>query len=104
MSDFNDINTELILSDITTLESITNRITKSKTSEKEKNLLKAEAIKALDKLNNNKFLQKKDLDKVQEFFPDIKLLTQKPMFVMLILMKIPQNRKLMISLNQCQKI
>ena len=81
VSDFNDINTELILSDITTLESITNRITKSKTSEKEKNLLKEEAIKALDKLNNNKFLQKKDLDKVQEFFPDIKLLTQKPMFV-----------------------
>ena len=81
LSDFNDINTELILSDITTLESITNRITKSKSSEKEKTLLKEEAIKALDKLNSNKFLQKKDLEKVQELFPDIKLLTQKPMFV-----------------------
>ncbi len=40
MSDFNDINTELILSDITTLESITNRIIKSKTSEKEKSFFK----------------------------------------------------------------
>jgi GTP-binding protein YchF len=80
-SDFNDINTELILSDITTLESVMNRITKGKMSEKEKLTLKKEATKALDKLNANTFLEKKDLEKVQETFPDIKLLTQKPMFV-----------------------
>ena len=80
-SDFNDINTELILSDITTLESVMNRITKSKMSEKEKLTLKEEATQALDKLNANTFLEKNDLEKVQETFPDIKLLTQKPMFV-----------------------
>jgi GTP-binding protein YchF len=80
-SDFNDINTELMLSDINTLESIVNRITKSKTSDKEKNNLKNEATDALAKLNSNKFLNKNDLEKVKEYFPDIKLLTQKPMFV-----------------------
>ena len=80
-SDFNDINTELMLSDINTLESVVNRITKSKTSDKEKNTLKNEATVALDKLNSNEFLNKNDLEKVKEYFPDIKLLTQKPMFV-----------------------
>jgi GTP-binding protein YchF len=80
-SDFNDINTELMLSDINTLESIVNRITKSKTSDKEKNTLKSETTEALDKLNSNEFLNKNDLEKVKEYFPDIKLLTQKPMFV-----------------------
>ena len=80
-SDFNDINTELILSDISTLESVTNRITKSKTPDKEKTALTEEATAALTKLNNNQFLNKKDLEKVQENFPDVKLLTQKPMFV-----------------------
>ena len=80
-ADFNDINTELMLSDINTLESVVNRITKSKTSDKEKNTLKSEATKALDKLNSNEFLNKNDLEKVKEYFPDIKLLTQKPMFV-----------------------
>ena len=80
-ADFNDINTELMLSDINTLESIVNRITKSKTSDKEKNTLKSETTEALDKLNSNEFLNKNDLIKVKEYFPDIKLLTQKPMFV-----------------------
>ena len=80
-SDFNDINTELMLSDINTLESVVNRITKSKTSDKEKNTLKSETTEALDKLNSNEFLNKNDLIKVKEYFPDIKLLTQKPMFV-----------------------
>ena len=80
-ADFNDINTELMLSDINTLESVVNRITKSKTSDNEKNTLKSEAIEALDKLNSNQFLNKNDLEKVKEYFPDIKLLTQKPMFV-----------------------
>jgi GTP-binding protein YchF len=80
-SDFNDINTELILSDITTLESVMNRITKGKMSEKEKLTLKEETTRALDKLNDNTFLEKNDLEKVQETFPDIKLLSQKPMFV-----------------------
>ena len=80
-ADFNDINTELMLSDINTLESVVNRITKSKTSDKEKNTLKNEATVALDKLNSNEFLNKNDLEKVKEYFPDIKLLTQKPMFV-----------------------
>ena len=80
-ADFNDINTELMLSDISTLESVVNRITKSKTSDNEKNTLKSEAIEALDKLNSNEFLNKNDLEKVKEYFPDIKLLTQKPMFV-----------------------
>ncbi len=80
-SDFNDINTELILSDINTLESVTNRITKAKISEKEKLYLKEEITSALDKLNSSIFVEKEDLEKVQEHFPDIKLLTQKPMFV-----------------------
>ena len=80
-SDFNDINTELILSDINTLESVTNRITKAKISEKEKLYLKEELTSALDKLNSSIFVEKEDLEKVQEHFPDIKLLTQKPMFV-----------------------
>ena len=37
-----------MLSDINTLESLVNRITKSKTSDKEKNTLKSEATEALD--------------------------------------------------------
>ena len=80
-SDFSDINSELMLSDIATLESISNRITKSKNSDKEKNILKDEVSNALDKLNNSNFLDKEDLEKVKEFFPDVKMLTQKPMFV-----------------------
>ena len=32
-------------------------------------------------MNNSNFLDKTDLEKVREFFPDIKMLTQKPMFV-----------------------
>jgi GTP-binding protein YchF len=80
-ADFNDINTELMLSDINTLESVVNRITKSKTSDNEKNTLKSEATEALEKLNSNEFLNKNDLEKVKEYFPDIKLLTQNPMFV-----------------------
>jgi len=79
--DFNDINSELILSDIATLEGLLNRITKSKLTDKEKLLLKDHTTKALDLLNTNKFLEKNDLEKVLENFPDIKLLTQKPMFV-----------------------
>ena len=70
-----------MLSDIATLESTLNRITKSKNSDKEKNILKDEVSNALDKLNNSNFLDKTDLEKVKEFFPDIKMLTQKPMFV-----------------------
>ena len=80
-SDFSDINSELMLSDIATLESTLNRVTKSKNSDKEKNILKDEVSNALDKLNNSNFLDKADLEKVKEFFPDIKMLTQKPMFV-----------------------
>ena len=79
--DFKDINSELILSDIATLEVLLNRITKSKFTDKEKSLLKDHIAKALELLNNNKFLEKNDLEKVLENFPDIKLLTLKPMFV-----------------------
>ena len=79
--DFNDINSELILSDISTLEGLLNRIAKSKLTDKEKTLLKDHVSKALDLLNSNKFLEKNDLEKVLENFPDIKLLTLKPMFV-----------------------
>ena len=45
-SDFSDINSELMLSDIATLESTLNRITKSKNSDKEKNILKDEVSNA----------------------------------------------------------
>ncbi len=79
--DYNDINSELILSDISTLEGLLTRITKSKLNDKEKSLLKDYTQKALDLLNNNIFLEKNDLEKVLEIFPDVKLLTQKPMFV-----------------------
>ena len=81
ISDFSDINSELMLSDISTLENMLNRIIKSKNSDKDKNILKDEVSHALDKLNNSKFLDKKDLEKVKDFFPDVKILTQKPMFV-----------------------
>jgi len=81
ISDFSDINSELMLSDISTLENTLNRIIKSKNSDKDKNILKDEVSYALDKLNNSKFLDKKDLEKVKDFFPDVKMLTQKPMFV-----------------------
>lgn len=80
-SDFSDINSELMLSDIATLESTLNRVNKSKNSDKDKNILKDEVSNALDKLNNSNFLDKSDLEKIKEFFPDIKMLTQKPMFV-----------------------
>ena len=81
ISDFKDINFELILSDISTCENILKRIIKSKNSEKEKNLLKSEVSIALEKLNDNKFLDKDDLSKVIDHFPDVKTLTQKPMFI-----------------------
>ena len=57
-----------MLSDITALENMLNRIIKSKNSEKDKNILKDEVSHALDKLNNSKFLDKKDLEKVKDFF------------------------------------
>lgn len=80
-SDFDDINSELMLSDISTLENLTKRVTKSKSSEKEKSSLLEEVNKAIEILNDNKFLNSDDLKKVKEAFPDIKMLTQKPMFV-----------------------
>ena len=80
-SDFNDINTELMLSDISTLESLLTRITKSKLNDKQKSLLKDQTTEALSLLNNGAFLEKNNLEKVLEHFPDIKLLTQKPMFI-----------------------
>ena len=52
-----------MLSDIATLESTLNRVTKSKNSDKEKNILKDEISNALDKLNNSNFLDKADLEK-----------------------------------------
>ena len=80
-SDFDDINSELILSDISTLENLTKRVTKSKSSEKEKSSLLEEVNTAIEILNDNKFLDSNNLKKVKEAFPDIKMLTQKPMFV-----------------------
>ncbi len=80
-SDFDDINSELILSDISTLENLTKRVTKSKSSEKEKSSLLEEVNAAIEILNDNKFLNSNNLKKVKEAFPDIKMLTQKPMFV-----------------------
>ena len=80
-SDFDDINSELMLSDISTLENLTKRVTKSKSSEKEKSSLLEEVNTAIETLNDNKFLNSDDLKKVKEAFPDIKMLTQKPMFV-----------------------
>ncbi len=80
-SDFDDINSELILSDISTLENLTKRVTKSKSSEKEKSSLLEEVNTAIEILNDNEFLNSNNLKKVKEAFPDIKMLTQKPMFV-----------------------
>jgi len=80
-SDFDDINSELILSDISTLENLTKRVTKSKSSEKEKTSLLEEVNTAIEILNDNKFLDSNNLKKVKEAFTDIKMLTQKPMFV-----------------------
>ena len=80
-SDFDDINSELMLSDISTLENLTKRVTKSKSSEKEKSSLLEEVNTAIEILNDNKFLNSNNLKKVKEAFPDIKMLTQKPMFV-----------------------
>ena len=80
-SDFDDINSELILSDISTLENLTKRVTKSKSSEKEKSSFLEEVDTAIEILNDNKFLNSNNLKKVKEAFPDIKMLTQKPMFV-----------------------
>ena len=80
-SDFDDINSELILSDISTLENLIKRVTKSKSSEKDKSFLLEEVNTAIERLNDNKFLDSNNLKKVKEAFPDIKMLTQKPMFV-----------------------
>ena len=61
-----------MLSDITTLENMLNRQSKAK-FEKDKNILKDEVSHALDNLIV-KFLDKKDLEKVKDFFPDVKML------------------------------
>ena len=92
-----------MLSDIATLESILNRITKSKNTDKEKNILKDEVSNALEKLDNGNFLDKTDLEKVKEFFPDIKMLTQKPMFVIANVNENTSKKKLKNSKEICQR-
>ncbi len=81
IEDFNDINNELILSDISTLEKLEKRVSKLKVSDKSKATIKKEIELALHKLNKINFLDKNDLNLTLEEFQDIKLLTQKPMFV-----------------------
>lgn len=81
LQDFNDINVELILSDITTIEQLEKRVSKYKTSDKHKLEMKTEIEFAKNKLNETKFLDKEDLIKTLSEFPDVSFLTQKPMFV-----------------------
>ena len=55
IEDFNDINNELILSDISTLEKLEKRVSKLKVSDKSKATIKKEIELALHKLNKINF-------------------------------------------------
>ena len=79
--DFNDINLELILSDLNQVTKYLDRINKKKMEQKEKNRLSELLSSLIMHLEEEKFVS--NYEKIEELYkiPDLKLLTSKPMFI-----------------------
>ena len=79
--DFNDINLELILSDLNQVTKYLDRINKKKMEQKEKNRLSELLSSLIMHLEEEKFVS--SYEKIEELYkiPDLKLLTSKPMFI-----------------------
>ena len=81
LSDFNDINLELILADLSVTEKYLNSIRKSKKPIKNKNELIHDLEKLIEHLSKEMFASNfKYTDTLSEL-TDLKLLTRKPMFI-----------------------
>jgi len=81
LEDFEDINLELILADIGTLEKYLERFKKSKTDPKEKEILSTEMTALLNHLSEDNFASSFVFSEELSALTDLKLLTKKPMFV-----------------------
>ena len=81
IDDFNDINLELILSDLNQVTKYLDRINKKKMEQKEKNRLSELLSSLIMHLEEEKFVS--SFDNIEELYknPDLKLLTSKPMFI-----------------------
>ena len=81
IEDFNDINLELILSDLNQVTKYLDRINKKKMEQKEKNRLSELLSSLIMHLEEEKFVS--SFDNIEELYknPDLKLLTSKPMFI-----------------------
>ena len=81
LSDFRDINLELILADLSTTEKYLNSIKKSKKPLKNKNELIQDLEKLIEHLSREVFASKFKYTENLAELTDLKLLTNKPMFV-----------------------
>ena len=81
IDDFNDINLELILSDLNQVTKYLDRINKKKMEQKEKNRLSELLSSLIMHLEEEKFVS--SFNNIEELYkiPDLKLLTGKPMFI-----------------------
>ena len=81
IDDFNDVNLELILADINSVQKYLDRIQKGKFSSMEKNKFISEFKLLLDHLGKDRFASSFKFSKEVLRFKDLVLLTKKPMFV-----------------------
>jgi len=81
VDDFHDINLELILSDLNTVQKYYERFKKSKTDYKEKSLILDELNCLINHLSNDKFASSFEYTDRLNILTDLKLLTKKPMFI-----------------------
>ena len=81
LEDYQDINLELILADINTIEKYLERLKKSKLDNKEKEVLTSEIKELLNHLSKDNFASSFKFSEELSSLTDFKLLTNKPMFV-----------------------
>ena len=81
LEDFQDINLELILSDLNTLTKYLERVKKSKLSQKEKDNIVPQLQDLIDHLSNDNFASSFKFSDELSSLNDLKLLTKKAMFV-----------------------
>ena len=79
--DFQDINLELILSDLNTLTKYLGRVKKSKLPQKEKDILVVQLEDLINHLSNDNFASSFNFSEELSNLNDLKLLTKKPMFI-----------------------
>lgn len=81
IDDFNDINIELILADLNQASKYVERIKKKKMDQKSKDNVMELLASLISHLEQERFVSTFSKIKELEIFPDLKLLTSKPMFV-----------------------